>query len=74
MAAFSAQALLDGGMTLAAPADAVFEASFDSNDAEPDMTGGGWRQTSETEYEIQLDRWASAREPLAAAMGAAIAT
>ena len=74
IAAFSARALLDGGMTFDAPAEAVFEASLDSNRAESGMTAAGWRQATETEYEIQLDRWALAREPLAAAMGAAIAT
>ncbi len=37
------------------------------------MTGAGSRQASETEYEIQVNTWASAREPLAAAIGAAIA-
>jgi hypothetical protein len=72
--AFSAQALLDGGKTFDAPAEAVFEASFDSNRAESGMTAAGWRQASETEYEIHLDHWTLAREPLAAAMGAAIAT
>ena len=73
IAAFSAQALLDGGVKLDAPAAAVFGASVDSDRAEPGMTAAGWRQAGETEFEIQLDHWALAREPLAAAMGAAIA-
>lgn len=72
--AFSAQALLDGGMKFGALAKPFFEASFDSDRAEPGMAAEGWRQASDTEYEIQLDEWASAREPLAAAMTAAIAT
>jgi len=74
IAAFSAQALLDGGVICDAPAEPWFEASFDSDLAEPGMTAAGWRQASETEYEIQLRDWAAAREPLAVAMGAAIAT
>jgi hypothetical protein len=37
------------------------------------MIRAGWRQVSETEFEIQLDDWRAAREPLAAAMGTAIA-
>jgi D-aminopeptidase len=71
--AASAQALLDGGMMFVAPAEPLFEASFDAERTDPGMAAAGWRQASETEYEIQLDDWASAREPLAAAMGAAIA-
>lgn len=71
--AFSAQALLDGGITYRAPAEPLFEASFGAEGQQPSLAAAGWRQTSDTEYEIQLDVWASAREPLAAAMGAAIA-
>jgi D-aminopeptidase len=74
IAAFSAQALLDGGMRFSAPPEPLFEASFDSDLGQPDRPAAGWHRTSETEYQIQLDAWASAREPLAAAMGAAIAT
>jgi D-aminopeptidase len=71
--AFSTQALLDGGVTFDAPAEPLFEASVESDHEEPGMIATGWRQASETEYEIQLGRWASAREPLGAAMSAAIA-
>jgi hypothetical protein len=71
--AFSAQALVDGGTIFRAPAEPLFEASFDGRGSEPGMAAAGWRQTSDTEYEVQLDGWAAAREPLAAAMGAAIA-
>jgi D-aminopeptidase len=74
IAEFSAQALLDGGMMFDPPTEPFFEASFDSGRTEPGMTAAGWRQASDTEYEIQLDRWASARDPLGAAMSAAIAT
>ncbi len=70
---FSAQALTDGGMSLEAPVEPLFEASFDGDGAGHGMAAAGWRQTSNTEYEIQLDQWSSARDPLAAAMGAAIA-
>lgn len=71
--AFSAQALTDGGLSFEPPAEPMFEASFESHDEQPDMTAAGWHQTSDTEHEIQLSTWAAAREPLAAAMGAAIA-
>jgi len=71
--AFSAQALRDGGITFDAPAEPLFEANFDSDRSEPGMGAAGWHRASETEYQIQLDDWASAREPLAAAMSAAIA-
>ena len=73
IAAFSAQTLRDGGVTLDAPTTPLFEASFDHRGPEPEMADGGWRQLSETEYAIQLGDWAEAREPLAAAMTAAIA-
>ncbi|HET9718510.1 MAG TPA: hypothetical protein VFP55_00375, partial [Solirubrobacteraceae bacterium] len=36
------------------------------------LAEAGWRRMGETEYAVQLDAWASAREPLAAAMNAAI--
>jgi D-aminopeptidase len=71
--AFSAQALRDGGMFFEAPAEPLFEASFESGWAEPGMDAAGWRRASETEFQIQLDAWASARDPLAAAMNSAIA-
>lgn len=71
--AFCAQALNDGGIRFEAPPEPLFEASFDAHGAQPDMAAAGWRQTSDTEHEIQLKSWAAAREPLAAAMGAAIA-
>lgn len=71
--AFSAQAVIDGGVTFDAPAEPLFEASFDNHAAVPQMEAAGWRQTSETTYEVQLDEWTSARQPLAAAMNAAIA-
>jgi D-aminopeptidase len=73
IAAFSAQALRDGGVSVTAPAEPLFEASFDGERGAADMIRAGWRQVSETEFEIQLDDWRAAREPLAAAMGTAIA-
>ncbi|HWD64834.1 MAG TPA: M55 family metallopeptidase [Solirubrobacteraceae bacterium] len=72
IAAFSAQALRNRGVTLRAPEAPVFESSFDAETTEPSMTGAGWQQLSETEYAIQLRDWAEAREPLATAMAAAI--
>lgn len=69
--AFSAEALQNGGTMPVPPAEPLFEASFDEGSAELADIGAGWRQTSETECEVQLDAWGAAREPLAAAMGAA---
>ena len=37
------------------------------------MRGGGFDRTGEVEYEIALDSWGDAREPVATAMLAAIA-
>ncbi len=73
IAAFAAQALRDGGMTFDAPGSPLFEASFDSDGTDPGMVAAGWRQVNETEYATELSDWAQAREPLAAAMAAAIA-
>jgi D-aminopeptidase len=70
---FSEQALRDGGMMCRPPEEPLFEASFEAGQVEEGMLAAGWRQASETEYKIQLDGWSGAREPLAAAMGAAFA-
>ena len=37
------------------------------------MREGGWARTGEVEYEIELDSWEDAREPVGAAMLAAMA-
>ena len=42
-------------------------------DVETTMREGGWTRTAEVEYEVELDSWAAAREPVGAAMLAAFA-
>lgn len=55
------------------------QASFAASLAEPDdmqvqmMLAGGWTRTHATSFRARLTRWSSAREPLAAAMNAAMA-
>ena len=57
----------------AAPSDLLFEASLRAGDEQiRTLTAAGWRQQSETEFAVDLASWRDAREPLAAAMGAAI--
>ncbi len=73
IADFSAQALADRGVAFDSPTKPVFEASFDRDREQPGMHAAGWRSTGETEYAIELGGWSEAREPLAAAMAAAIA-
>jgi D-aminopeptidase len=72
--AFAANSLRQGGGIPSAPSDLLFEASLRAGDEETrTLAAAGWRQESETEYAIDLASWDDAREPLAAAMGAAIA-
>jgi hypothetical protein len=73
IADFSAHALADGGITFEPPTSPFFEASFEPDLEQPGMSAAGWQRASETEYAIQLSDWREAREPLAAAMTAAIA-
>jgi len=73
IAAFAADALRQGGVIPAAPSDLLFEASLRAGDEQiRTLTAAGWRQQSETEFAVDLASWRDAREPLAAAMGAAI--
>lgn len=57
------------------PQAATFEAVInDSNDAQAaKMIAAGWARAGDDRYAIDLTHWADAREPLAAAMGAAMA-
>jgi hypothetical protein len=73
IADFSADALADGGITFERPTNPFFEASFEPDLEQPGMSAAGWQRASETEYAIQLSDWRQAREPLAAALTAAIA-
>ena len=57
------------------PADATFQAIIDdANDEQAArMQAAGWTRAADTRFIIQLSRWADARDPLAVAMGAAMA-
>ncbi len=37
------------------------------------MTGAGWTRTGDVEFAVELESWRDSREPLAAAMNAALA-
>lgn len=55
------------------PADALFEASMpNGHEVVDQMTGAGWSRTGDVTYAVQLTSWLDAREPLAAAMNAAL--
>lgn len=71
---FSRHALRDGGIVPRPPEDPLFEASFAPSDSAAVMAEAGWEHRTDTEFALQLSDWSEAREPLAAAMGAAIAS
>jgi D-aminopeptidase len=74
IAGFASDALRQGGAIPAAPRDLVFEASLIAGDEQiRALATAGWRQQSATEFAVELASWHGAREPLAAAMAAAIA-
>jgi D-amino peptidase len=59
--------------TPAPPAGAVFEASFPNGDeAADDMAAGGWTRAGDVEFAVEVDSWRETREPLSAAMSAAV--
>jgi D-aminopeptidase len=59
---------------VAVPGAARFAASMpNGSSVEATMREGGWARTGEVEYEIELDSWEDAREPVGAAMLAAMA-
>ena len=56
------------------PDQPLFEASMPNGAEQVDaMVASGWRRTGEVEFAAELSDWSAAREPLAAAMGAAMA-
>jgi D-aminopeptidase len=56
-----------------APDAPVFEASMpNGHEVVDQMTAAGWTRTGDVTFEVRLDTWADAREPLAAAMSAAL--
>jgi D-aminopeptidase len=70
---FAREAIADGGAA-AAPSGLTFEASL-PNGAEvvEELVRAGWERVGEVEFAVELDSWRDSREPLAAAMSAAIA-
>jgi hypothetical protein len=57
-----------------APSDALFEASMPhGHEVVDQMTAAGWARTGDVTFAVRLKTWEDAREPLAAAMNAALA-
>lgn len=74
IAVFAAEALRAGGVDFEAPSGVLFEASMSAGDDQAaTLAGAGWERRSDTEFAQELTAWTGAREPLAAAMAAAIA-
>ena len=56
-----------------APAGARLEASMpNGRDVVEQMAAAGWSRVADVEFAVELDDWRDSREPLAAAMGAAL--
>lgn len=65
---------LDGAQRPVAPSGVLFEATLPGEESQASaMEAGGWRRRGPSDYYLELAEWAGAREPLDAAMGAAIA-
>jgi D-aminopeptidase len=59
---------------IAGPAAVTFEASMpNGRDVVEEMAGAGWERVGEVEFAVELETWPDSREPLAAAMNAALA-
>ena len=58
----------------AGPAGVTFEASMpNGREVVEEMAAGGWERVGEVEFAVELETWPDSREPLAAAMSAALA-
>jgi hypothetical protein len=56
------------------PTGVTFEASMpNGRDVVEDMVAGGWERVGDVEFAVELETWQDSREPLAAAMNAALA-
>ncbi len=56
-----------------APRDGIFEASMpNGHEVVEQLEPAGWRRTGDVAFEVPFEQWADAREPLAAAMSAAL--
>ena len=72
--AFAARVLRELPSAPPVPVGLLFEASLEADDEQAArLAAAGWKRTSETEFAVELRDWKQAREPLAAAMAAAIA-
>ena len=70
---FARDAVRDGG-SVPEPAGLTFEASLpNGGEVAEDLAAAGWMRAGEVEFAVELDSWRDSREPLAAAMSAAIA-
>ena len=59
---------------IAAPAAVMFEASMpNGRDVVDELADAGWVRVGEVEFAVELKSWRDARQPLAAAMSAAVA-
>ncbi|HEY8629907.1 MAG TPA: M55 family metallopeptidase [Gaiellaceae bacterium] len=59
---------------IAGPAGVTFEASMpNGRDVVEDLADAGWTRIGDVEFAIELETWRDSREPLAAAMNAALA-
>ena len=60
--------------SVADPAGVTFEASMpNGGDVVEAMAAAGWTRTGDVEFALELESWRDSREPLAAAMNAAVA-
>ena len=55
------------------PASVTFEASMpNGSDVVDELAAAGWERVGEVEFAVEVETWADSREPLAAAMNAAV--
>ena len=70
---FAAECMRNGAAPVAAPTAGMFEASMpNGSDVAGELGGAGWQRVGEVEFAIELEAWPDSREPLAAAMNAAL--
>jgi D-aminopeptidase len=64
----------DSAPRVASPSEATFEASMpNGRDVVDAMAAAGWSRVGDVEFAVELQTWPQSREPLAAAMNAALA-
>lgn len=72
IAGFAARALKEGGVEIVPPSRLTFEAAVEGDADTSALSAAGWKAVDDSVYAIELSDWSRAREPLAAAMSAAI--